>query len=93
MPTLELELKPLPSSLKYIFLGHDETFPIIISSQLSAAQESSLLDILRLHKNLHLVGLLMIFKALVGEYVNTELFLMKTSNHLKNLETFKSSYV
>ncbi|KAM1746171.1 hypothetical protein ACFX11_012825 [Malus domestica] len=31
-----LELKPLPSHLKYIFLGADETLPVIISSSLTA---------------------------------------------------------
>ena len=25
-----LELKPLPSALKYVFLGPDETFPVIL---------------------------------------------------------------
>ncbi|XP_038989072.1 uncharacterized protein LOC120112931 [Phoenix dactylifera] len=29
----KLELKPLPSELKYAYLGHEETFPVIISSQ------------------------------------------------------------
>ncbi|KAM2650427.1 hypothetical protein EV1_014420 [Malus domestica] len=31
-----LELKPLPSHLKYFFLGDDETLPVIISSTLTA---------------------------------------------------------
>ncbi|KAM1537686.1 hypothetical protein PS1_002599 [Malus domestica] len=31
-----LELKPLPSHLKYVFLGDDETLPVIISSTLTA---------------------------------------------------------
>ena len=30
----KLELKPLPSHLKYAFLGVEETFPVIISSSL-----------------------------------------------------------
>ncbi|KAM1687054.1 hypothetical protein FF1_034826 [Malus domestica] len=30
-----LELKPLPSHLKYVFLGDDETLPVIISSTLT----------------------------------------------------------
>ena len=30
----KLELKPLPSHLKYAFLGEEETFPVIISSSL-----------------------------------------------------------
>ncbi|CAN6686159.1 unnamed protein product [Malus baccata var. baccata] len=34
-----LELKPLPSHLKYVFLGKDETLPIIISTSLTAQEE------------------------------------------------------
>ena len=46
----KLELKPLPSHLKYAFLGVEETFPIIISSSLELAQENKLLEILRTHR-------------------------------------------
>ena len=46
----KLELKPLPSHLKYAFLGVEETFPIIISSSLDSDQENKLLEILRTHK-------------------------------------------
>ena len=46
----KLELKPLPSHLKYAFLGAEETFPIIISSSLESDQENKLLEILRTHK-------------------------------------------
>ncbi|CAN6566335.1 unnamed protein product [Malus baccata var. baccata] len=38
-----LELKPLPSHLRYVFLGEDETLPVIISSSLTAQEESKLL--------------------------------------------------
>ncbi|CAN6697870.1 unnamed protein product [Malus baccata var. baccata] len=38
-----LELKPLPSHLKYVFLGDDETLPVIISSTLTAQEEDKLL--------------------------------------------------
>ena len=44
------ELKPLPSHLKYAFLGVEETFPVIISSSLESDQENKLLEILRTHK-------------------------------------------
>ena len=47
----KLELKPLPSHLKYAFLGVEETFPVIISSFLELDQENKLLEILRTHKN------------------------------------------
>ena len=46
----KLELKPLPSHLKYAFLGVEETFPVIISSTLKSDQENKLLEILRTHK-------------------------------------------
>ena len=46
----KLELKPLPSHLKYAFLGVKESFPIIISSSLELDQENKILEILRTHK-------------------------------------------
>ena len=46
----KLELKPLPSHLKYAFLGVEETFPVIISSSLELYQENKLLEILRTHR-------------------------------------------
>ncbi|XP_031378287.1 uncharacterized protein LOC116193685 [Punica granatum] len=42
-----LELKPLPSHLKYAYLGIDDTLPIIISSSLTGDQEQQLLSVLR----------------------------------------------
>jgi hypothetical protein len=44
------ELKPLPDNLKYKFLGPAETLPVIIASDLHAAYEERLLDVLREHK-------------------------------------------
>ena len=41
-----LELKPLPSHLKYVFLGEDETLPVIISSSLTAQEENKLVRVL-----------------------------------------------
>ena len=46
----KLELKPLPSHLKYASLGVEETFPVIISSSLESDQENKLLEILITHK-------------------------------------------
>ena len=45
----KLELKPLPSHLKYAFLGVEETFLVIISFSLESDQENKLLEILRTH--------------------------------------------
>jgi hypothetical protein len=48
---LKKELKPLPTNLKYKFLGPAGTFSVIITSDLLAAQEEKLLDVLRKHKD------------------------------------------
>ena len=42
--TPKLELKPLPSHLKYAFLGVEDTFSVIISSPLESNQENKLLE-------------------------------------------------
>ena len=49
-----LDLKPLPAELKYVYLEGQEQCPVVISSLLSASQEDSLLGILR--KNKQAVG-------------------------------------
>ena len=46
----KLELKSLPSHLKYAILGVEENFPVIISSSLESDKENKLLEILRTHK-------------------------------------------
>ncbi|CAN6554890.1 unnamed protein product [Malus baccata var. baccata] len=46
-----LELKPLPSHLKYVFLGEDQTLPVIISSSLMAQEEDRLIRVLKEHKS------------------------------------------
>ncbi|XP_044510154.1 uncharacterized protein LOC123228765 [Mangifera indica] len=46
----ELELKPLPNHLKYVYLGDGETLPVIISSKLIKQQEEKLVQILKKHK-------------------------------------------
>ena len=42
-----LELKTLPSTLKYAFLDEEKAKPVIISSKLDMKQEEQLLDLLR----------------------------------------------
>nr|XP_027118569.1 uncharacterized protein LOC113735782 [Coffea arabica] len=46
----ELELKPFPKHLKYVFLGDNKTLPVIIYAHLSSRQEDSLIRLLRDHK-------------------------------------------
>ena len=45
-----LELKPLPSHLRYAYLGDSDTLPVIISSRLSGVQEIQLLEVLKKFK-------------------------------------------
>ncbi|XP_074270755.1 uncharacterized protein LOC141594650 [Silene latifolia] len=45
-----VELKPLPSHLKYAFPGNEETLPVIISSKLTKEQEEALIRVLKQHK-------------------------------------------
>ncbi|CAN6465401.1 unnamed protein product [Victoria cruziana] len=45
-----LELKPLPHTLKYAYLGSNDSLPVIISSILSLEEERRLLAVLRGHK-------------------------------------------
>jgi hypothetical protein len=45
----KLELKPLLSNFRYVFLGQDFIFLIIINSYLSDVEEEMLLRVLREH--------------------------------------------
>ena len=42
-----LDLKELPTHLKYAYLGERDTYPVVISSHLEADQESQLIDVLK----------------------------------------------
>ncbi|XP_058181306.1 uncharacterized protein LOC131299742 [Rhododendron vialii] len=44
-----LELKPLPDTFKYAYLGDGQTYPVVISSALTDLQEFQLLSKLRKH--------------------------------------------
>lgn len=46
----QIELKPLPSNLRYAFLGAFRTYPVIISSELLDDREVRLINILRKHR-------------------------------------------
>ncbi|XP_062100137.1 uncharacterized protein LOC133806018 [Humulus lupulus] len=46
----KLELKPLPSHLKYAYLGCEETLLVIISTLLGVEKENMLLDVLKKYK-------------------------------------------
>ncbi|XP_073121533.1 uncharacterized protein [Henckelia pumila] len=55
-PSLEepptVDLKPLPTHLKYVFLGENENLPVIISSSLTGEMKARLLDVLKSHKSM-----------------------------------------
>ena len=55
VPSIEqppkMEQKPLPSHLKYAYLGVESTLPVIISASLTALEEEKLLRVLRDHKH------------------------------------------
>ncbi|XP_061347227.1 uncharacterized protein LOC133292789 [Gastrolobium bilobum] len=46
----KVELKVLPSNLKYAFLGDNNTYPVIINIALSTKEEEKLLKVLKKHK-------------------------------------------
>ena len=45
------ELKPLPANMKYVYLGDNETLPVIISNSLTELQEEKLIRVLRDNKS------------------------------------------
>ena len=49
-PSSSLELKALPAHLKYVYLGEQETFPVIITSHLNDREEEDLEAILIKHR-------------------------------------------
>ncbi|GJV43238.1 reverse transcriptase domain-containing protein [Tanacetum coccineum] len=49
-PPIDLELKPLPDNLEYVFLEEPSFLPVIISSKLSAQNKSKLVSVLKKHK-------------------------------------------
>ena len=46
-----IELKPLPSSLKYVFLNNNRETPVIISDKLSQEETCKLITVLERHKS------------------------------------------
>ncbi|XP_061345037.1 uncharacterized protein LOC133290905 [Gastrolobium bilobum] len=46
----EVELKEIPSNLKYIFLGEEEMYPVIINKELYETEESKLMKVLKDHQ-------------------------------------------
>ncbi|KAG6681991.1 hypothetical protein I3842_13G117400 [Carya illinoinensis] len=62
----QLELKPLPQDLKYVFLGPEEgTFPVVISSKLNQKDEAQLIKVLRKHRG----AIESILKTMLDQFV------------------------
>nr|GEV05806.1 DNA-directed DNA polymerase [Tanacetum cinerariifolium] len=49
-PPTDLELKPLPDNLEYVFLEEPSFLPVIISSQLFKEKKNKLISVLKKHK-------------------------------------------
>jgi hypothetical protein len=49
-PKPPIELKPLPSGLKYAFLNNDQDSPVIISDKLSQEESLCLITVLEKHR-------------------------------------------
>ncbi|GJX17621.1 reverse transcriptase domain-containing protein [Tanacetum coccineum] len=49
-PPTNLELKPLPDNLEYVFLEEPSFLPVILSSQLSKEKKNKLISVLKKHK-------------------------------------------
>nr|GEW38773.1 reverse transcriptase domain-containing protein [Tanacetum cinerariifolium] len=49
-PPTDLELKPLPDNLKYVFLEEPSFLPVIISYKLSTQNKNKLVSVLKKHK-------------------------------------------
>ncbi|KAK4438533.1 hypothetical protein Salat_0187700, partial [Sesamum alatum] len=52
MPITQVELKPLPSTLRNEFLEPNLTYPVIVNVKLNESETSQLLEVLRLYKSI-----------------------------------------
>ncbi|GJT62315.1 reverse transcriptase domain-containing protein [Tanacetum coccineum] len=79
----DLELKPLPDNLEYVFLEEPSFLPMIISSKLSAQNNSKLVSVLKKHKEAF-AWKNQIFLVSVHHSVNTRYNFWMTRNQLSN---------
>ena len=47
----KVDLKPLPSNLRYAFLGANDTYPVIVNASLSVIELDKLLVVLKKYRN------------------------------------------
>ena len=87
-----LELKTLPSTLKYAFLDEEKAKPVIISSKLDMKQEEKLLEVLR--KNEEAIGwTLTDLKGLDPSLCTHRIFLEDESRPIREAQTRLNSKV
>ena len=80
-----LELKTLPSTLKYAFLDENKAKPVIISSKLDIKQEEQLLEVLR--RNEEAIGwTLMDLKGLDPSLCTHRIFVEDESRPVKEAQ-------
>ncbi|GKA71031.1 reverse transcriptase domain-containing protein [Tanacetum coccineum] len=85
-PPTDLELKPLPDNLEYVFLEEPSFLPVIISSQLSTQNKSKLVSVLKNIKKPFL-GKRLTFLVSAHHSANTRYNFWMTRNQLsKNKE-------
>jgi len=55
----EVELKPLPSHVRYEFLGPNETFAVVVSASLNGIQIVKLLSVLKKYRGAYDITLIL----------------------------------
>ncbi|GJW64836.1 reverse transcriptase domain-containing protein [Tanacetum coccineum] len=86
-PHTDLELKPLPDNLEYIFLEEPSFLPVIISSKLSAQNKSKLVSVLK-NTSKPLLGKQQTILVYVHYSVNTRYNFWMTKSQLCMLAIF-----
>nr|GEZ55423.1 reverse transcriptase domain-containing protein [Tanacetum cinerariifolium] len=85
-PPMDLELKPLPDNLEYVFLEEPSFLPVIISSKLSTKNKNKLVSILKKIRK-PLLGKRQTFLVSAHHSINTRYNFWMTRNQLsKNKE-------
>nr|GEX87885.1 reverse transcriptase domain-containing protein [Tanacetum cinerariifolium] len=84
-PPTDLELRPLPDNLKYVFLEEPSFPPVIISSQLSKEKKNKLISVLKKHKQAFAWKIIDIPGAVLGQRIEKHFrpiyYASKTMNH------------
>ncbi|KAJ8763777.1 hypothetical protein K2173_003559 [Erythroxylum novogranatense] len=86
----ELELKPLPTTLKYAFLESNERLPVIIASTLSHIEEERLMNVLREHKRA--IGWTLAYTPDICPAICTHRILLSEGSKLECMEVFMDDF-